>query len=586
MSKLNVDQKTIYDLLSAKSSDFLIPDYQRPYAWDEEQCQTLWDDMFSFAFPDNDFSKFDEDEEYFLGSIVNFKNDTGKLEVIDGQQRLTTIMLIMRAFYDKFTLKQDENSKLTRERIEKCIWKTDTFGKADRNTLKINSEVATDNDKFEFLELLRTGEIPQKSKSQYVINYKFFSDKINELSQNFDGYSTYFAARLLGNCILLPIEAESQDTALRIFSTLNDRGLPLSDADIFKAQFYKHYGYLDQKDWFIEEWKKLEDVTSKIFHPNQGTPMDELFTRYMYYLRAKEGNKSTTTESLRKFYERDKYKYLKDSATLTELKSLSLFWENVALQNKEIFSVETLKKLFVLNYAPNGMWQYITSVYFLRNKTNDDPDQYPDSLDTAKFNAFLDKITAFVLAFAVVRPGLNALRTPIFDEMVNIIKGGEVTFARFKQDLNETQSYATFQNYQFTNGRPITRSLLTWHAFTFSDQPLIDLNESLQIEHIFAKKRQSMEGSLSNDQIVEALGNKVLLEASINIRASDYRFEDKKKIYSGETSRSKRKTRSDIAEIHSLIKLSEFNELNITERNREIFDKFFAWLRDEELVEQ
>jgi len=52
MSKLNVDQKTIIDLLSDKKADFLIPDYQRPYAWNEEQCQTLWDDIFLGAVPE------------------------------------------------------------------------------------------------------------------------------------------------------------------------------------------------------------------------------------------------------------------------------------------------------------------------------------------------------------------------------------------------------------------------------------------------------------------------------------------------------------------------------------------------------
>ena len=165
MSKLNVDQKTIFDLLSDKKADFLIPDYQRPYAWNEEQCQALWDDIFSFSFPGNDYEAFDENEEYFLGSIVTYKNENGKSEVIDGQQRLTTLMLILRAFYDKFANMQDKNSKLTRERIEKCIWKTDTFGSADKSTLKIDSEVANDNDKEEFLDLLRTGEVKHASKT-------------------------------------------------------------------------------------------------------------------------------------------------------------------------------------------------------------------------------------------------------------------------------------------------------------------------------------------------------------------------------------------------------------------------------------
>lgn len=66
MSKLNVDQKTINELFSDTKADFLIPDYQRPYAWSEEQCLTLWNDIFDFAFPGADYSKFDKDnDEYF-----------------------------------------------------------------------------------------------------------------------------------------------------------------------------------------------------------------------------------------------------------------------------------------------------------------------------------------------------------------------------------------------------------------------------------------------------------------------------------------------------------------------------------------
>ncbi len=222
--------------------------------------------------------------------------------MIDGQQRLTTLLLILRAFYDKFLNMQDRNSILTRERIEKCIWKTDTFGSADKSLLKIDSEVATDNDKDEFLELLRTGDVKAGAKSQYVQNYKFFQNKIEDFLQDFASYFPYFPARILNNCILLPIEAESQDTALRIFSTLNHR-VPLSDAYIFKAQFYKHFSDSNKKDEFIKDWKELEELSNTVFHPKTGTPMDDLFSRYMYFLRVKEGNKSSTTESLRKFYE-------------------------------------------------------------------------------------------------------------------------------------------------------------------------------------------------------------------------------------------------------------------------------------------
>jgi hypothetical protein len=445
-----------------------------------------------------------------------------------------------------------------------------------KNTLKIDSEVATDNDKEEFLELLRTGVVQQGSKSQYVLNYQFFQKRINDFLQAFPGFFPYLPARILGNCILLPIEAESQDTALRIFSTLNDRGLPLSDADIFKAQFYKYYGTLGNRDEFIAEWKKLEEITSSVFKPINGTPMDELFARYMYFLRAKEGNKSTTTEALRKFYERKKYQYLKQPHTIDNLKSLALFWESVSDQDKNRFSNNVLKKLFILNYAPNGMWQHITSVYFLQNKADD------GMLEDARFCKFLDKIIAFIYAYAITNPGVNALRTPVYDEMVNLVNGGEATFSKYK--FNRAQARTSFENYVFTNQRNATRSMITWYAYTFPNQQLLGLNEIFHLEHIYPRKRQEMEGGLYSESNLDSLGNKVLLESSINIKASDYRFEDKKKIYSGEQRRGNYKEPSKIHEISELIGYEEFEEKQIIDRNKIVLDKFFEFLQTEELL--
>ena len=168
MSKLNVDQKTIKDLLQSKKADFLIPDYQRPYAWGETECRTLWDDIFSFAIPDEGRIEFDSNSEYFLGPIVTFKNSTDKMEVIDGQQRLTTLMLLLRAYYSKFSHMQDKASLSTKQNIEKCLWKTDEFGEPDMALLKIDSEVATDNDKGEFLNILKTGIAETNMKSRYA----------------------------------------------------------------------------------------------------------------------------------------------------------------------------------------------------------------------------------------------------------------------------------------------------------------------------------------------------------------------------------------------------------------------------------
>ncbi|SDB49925.1 DUF262 domain-containing protein [Butyrivibrio sp. INlla16] len=579
MSKLNIDQQTIKELFSNKKSDFLIPDYQRPYAWEETECQTLWDDIFTFAFPENDYSLFKSDEdEYFLGPIVTFKNADGKLEIIDGQQRLTTLMLMLRAFYSKFGNMKDTNSISTSDDIAKCIWKTDEFGNPDKNKLKIDSEVSSDDDKEEFLSILKSGETVAEQKSRYAKTYRFFQDKINEFLQTFPTYFAYLPTRILNNCILLPIEAESQDTALRIFSTLNDRGKPLSDTDIFKAQFYKFYSDMGRKDEFIQRWKDLETKCEDIFAAPSGSPMDELFTRYMYFERAKQGNKQTTTEALRKFYEKDKYAILKREETLSDLEDLVDFWKCIVTQDDTAFSDRVLRRLAVLNYAPNGMWTYLVSVYFMKNKNSE------KLLDENDFYVFLDRITAFIWTYAVMRPGVNALRTPTYPAMIDIVNGRTVTFSDFLFSPDAVRKM--LENYEFTNQRPITKSMLAWWAYSDDKQSLISLDTTLEIEHIFSRQRQINEKTLKDKNNLESLGNKALLEKGINIRASDYRFADKRKYYLGFTNdKGKEKAGTKVFELNNMAQSKDdFQETDIISRKEEILNGFLRYLDKNHLL--
>ena len=582
MSKLNVDQKTIKNLLSDNKADFLIPDYQRPYAWDaNKECQTLWEDVFEFAIPEGNATKFDRNTaEYYLGPIVTFKNDSGQMEIIDGQQRLTTIMLLLRAFYSRFDKMKDDDSKQLKEIIGRCIWKTDELDRPDMTLLKIDSQVATDNDKEEFLSILRNGEAPEKMKSRYAENYRFFQQKIEEFVQ---GYPTYFAllpSRILNNCILLPIEADMQDTALRIFSTLNNRGKALSDADIFKAEFYKFYSKLGQKDEFIERWRKLDEICEKIFHPQSGTAMDELFTRYMYYERAKKGISNSTTKALRSFYSEQNYALLKNTDTLTNMEILADFWKDIQAQSEERFSNRVLRRFFVLNYAPNSMWTFFVSVYFLHNKNAE------GKLDDEKFYQFLCRITAFIWAYAITNPGVNALRTPVYAEMVNLLNSKEVDFAEFR--FPQEQTRRQFDNSNFYNGRPITKSMLVWWAMENEEQELPNLDTTFEIEHIYARNRQDKEGTLSSKNKLESLGNKAILESRINIRASDYRFEDKKKYYEGYTnSRNEAKKATCVLELLDLAKTkSDFTEADIDKRYEDIIDAFMKNLNENGLIKE
>lgn len=573
MSKLSIDQKTIFGLFSDKRADFLIPDYQRPYAWTEDECATLWQDIITFAIPENNAENFDDNEEYFLGPIVTFRNEDTKLEIIDGQQRLTTLMLLLRAFYSKFEYMQDERSKSTLKLIGQCIWKTDEFGEPDRNRLKIDSEVASDGDKTEFLEILKSGDVESFHESRYAASFRYFRDQIQDFVATFPSYVAHLATRILKNVILLPIEAESQRTALRIFSTLNDRGLPLSDADIFKSQFYKYFSDKSEKDKFVDRWKTLETLTDEIFETSRNHPMDELFTRYMYYERAKRGIKSSTTEGLRDFFEKDSYALLKREQTLKNIENLADFWRRV--DNREDFSDRILRQLAVLAYAPNSMWTYIVSVYVTHDYVSG------RDIDEENFFQFLRKITAFIWANSVVNPGVNALRTPVYHEMVSIVNDQQVTFDNYKFDRSELTT--KFDAYAFTNNRPVTKSLLVGWAYGFPDQELFPSGTKLETEHIFSRRRANEE-VLSYSDSLESLGNKAVMEKSVNIRASDYRFEDKKKYYKGFVLvDGRRKVGTNNSELRSLAERQSFTETDIRERKIRILNDFYEYLAAERL---
>ena len=508
--------------------------------------------------------------------MVTYINE-GKAEIIDGQQRLTTLMLLLRAFYERYGSMKNDKAKKTARLIEQCIWKTDEFGDSDKTALKINSEVATDNEKEEFLSILTNGDASGK-KSHYAENYRFFQKKINDFLNAYPDEFSFLPIRILNNCVLLVIEAESQDTALRIFSTLNDRGKPLSDADIFKAQFYKYFTGLGKKDDFINKWKELEALCNEIFHPIQGTPMDEIFTRYMYYERAKQGIKSSTTEALRKFYEKESYKLLKNEETFDSLIDLANFWSDIEKQDEERFTERVLRKLFVLNYAPNGMWTYFLSVYYMSNKDS------AGNLAEDALCIFLDRIIAFIWTYAVTNPGVNALRTPVYAEMINIVNHQPVLFSDFKFEGDSVRS--AFVNYSFSNNRAITKSMLTWWAYRQDEQALFPLDTVIEIEHIYARNRQDKEKGLKNRKNLEALGNKALLEKRINIRASDYRFSDKIKYYKGyENARKQKKEGTKNIELLQLANSkADFNENDIENRNKSIIDTFIKYLGEMDLT--
>lgn len=169
--------------------------------------------------------------------------------------------------------------------------------------------------------------------------------------------------------------------------------------------------------------------------------------------------------------------------------------------------------------------------------------------------------------------------------MSNIVNNIEVTYSAYK--YNTENIVNLFNTYEFNNNRPITRSMITWYAFQFDGQYTPSNDTQFDIEHIYAKKRYDIEHGLNDKRNLESLGNKVLLEKSINIRAADYDFKDKIKYYEGFTTASgQKKEGTRIAELQQISKnYSDFKEIDIQNRKNQIINSFVEYLKEMSLLD-
>ena len=529
MSKLHVDQKSIKNILSDNSNKYLIPDYQRPYEWNEEKCRTLWEDILEFAIPENNYDSFNENEEYFLGSIVTFKNEENKelAEVIDGQQRITTLLLLLRAIYKKLEPDESAESMGLKKQIGACIWYTDKFTEApDKDRIKIDTKVATDNDREALINILKTGII-NNEKDKYSQNYQHFMEWIDKYVVSYPMQFYYLCIRILNNCILLPIECESRDVALRIFTTLNDTGMPLSDSDIFKAQLYKYYSIDNRQDKFIEDWKQFSEICEELPKNNNSksnqNAIDEIFTQYMYWCRAKGNDKKITVPGLRKYFAEEKYKKIRNDKVINDVISLSNFWKVLSQKNIDNYfgiSEDAFKYIHALEYMPNTFWKYNLTVYFFANIDAN------NKLPQIEFCEFIKKTLAYYFVSYITKPGLSYIKNTSIPVFVDVANKKNFEYPKFsKEDFTRG-----FRNI-YSQSKYMIKPILLWEAYQIAEQSII-YNTKLEIEHILPKKWQN--GNYKNwnrndaSEYLEKFGNKILIDKETNIQAGDGFFKTKK----------------------------------------------------------
>ncbi|WP_233702816.1 DUF262 domain-containing protein [Helicobacter felis] len=236
----------------------------------EKQCTQLWEDIVAF-FEGGDSAQL-EDDPYFLGSIVMYSFQGAKEQyIVDGQQHTTTFVLLLRAMHAKLVNENNTNIKGVIDSIQSCLWRVDHITKEpDYNAPHLRSEAVADEERAILERILKEGLpaeelIDDKNASNYEKSYRYFCQQLDEFAKKYPNSFHAFCVCVLRACIVLPIGCEGQDGemslefALCIFHTLNARGLPLNDTDIFKSVIFT-YKKGQEREAFIQRWKELEQV--------------------------------------------------------------------------------------------------------------------------------------------------------------------------------------------------------------------------------------------------------------------------------------------------------------------------------------
>ena len=237
--------------------DYSIPSYQRPYAWSEVQAGELFSDLVDF------FSK-EKDDTYFLGSIVLIKEE-GKphSEVIDGQQRLTTLTILLAALTAHFSgeLRTDfENYIREPGRASQGLKPKPRLALRERDRqffahyiqgLKLNELLELDPAQMDY----ESQRNVRRNAEVMLQRLKFtFNDDTDNLCE--------FGAFLVQRCFLVAVSTPSQQSAFRVFSVLNSRGLDLLPTDIIKSDVIGSIKQSIQED-FTNTWEELEVETGR-----------------------------------------------------------------------------------------------------------------------------------------------------------------------------------------------------------------------------------------------------------------------------------------------------------------------------------
>jgi uncharacterized protein with ParB-like and HNH nuclease domain/predicted transport protein len=404
-----------------KANQFVIPIYQRNYSWDEKQCQQLWEDILRVGANDSV-------PLHFIGSIVYVQgghasvSSGAPLLVIDGQQRLTTLTILLEALA-RFTGNNEPIDGFSAKKL-KHKYLTNPLEDDDR----FYKLLLSDTDKTTLKALIREAELPKEFSIRIKENFDFFAEAISENSSKIE-----IICSGINKLMIVDIALErDQENPQLIFESMNSTGKALSEADLIRNYILMGLEHGLQTEIYQDLWRPMEVEFGQEAYGDQ---FDD-FIRH--YLTIKSGDIPRLSEVYEAFKEYS-VKYFADGGNVRELvadiRKFAHYFVAMALEKE---SNSKLRPLFddlfkYLNYSV--AYPFLMEVY---------SDFESNLLSENDFREIIQLVESYVFRRSICQIPTNSMNKTFAEFMRHVDKNEYLSSV--KGHFNQLRSYRRFPN--------------------------------------------------------------------------------------------------------------------------------------------
>lgn len=516
---------------------FNIPVYQRNYDWKEEQCRKLFEDIQNIV-------KSDYEIEHFLGTVVFVSSKSemnfNEYVLIDGQQRITSIMLLLKVLHEKVTDKNDKEE----------IWEEYLINKrAPEENLRIRLK-PVESDGMPYKKLIEENDI--SLTSNVCKNYRLFEKLIQE-----SNYSAEEIYKALGKIELVYIQLEKgkkSENPQMIFESLNSTGLSLTQGDLIRNYLLMNHEYEKQKMLYKNFWLEIEKrITNE--------KISDFVRDYLTMKNGSISNKDKVYDDFKKYIKQNN-ENMDEEGILEELKTYSEYYSWFLNGNSPNNKIN--EKLSEFRYLRN------TTVYPLILSVFEDTYSYKNINENELFD-ILNLLISYIFRRSVCGYTTNSLNK-VFASIVVLLKSKDIYKQIEKGLMNKSfpgdeEFRAEFIKCNFykkgTEFCKYTLKLLE----TFENKEQTDM-ENITIEHIMPQTLNSewrIELGSKFEQIhseyINTIGNLTL--TGYNPELSNKNFELKKRYYE----------ESNIKMSREIANYDKWKDTEIKDRAEQLFEK-------------